>query len=149
VLRDAAAKALLQELDILKAARANAVGLLVTSQVLLKALHDGAPQIRAKLMALTLEKPERAIALLGELAKIEAETVRSAERLVATQRVIAGLPSTITEHRVGDSRPPESAEQTAARVRAVIAELAAANRGLDDYGRPLRIEPIDVAATEG
>jgi hypothetical protein len=56
-MRAEATKAIVQERDILRAARANAVGLLVTSQVLLKALHDGAPQIRSGLLALALEKP--------------------------------------------------------------------------------------------
>jgi hypothetical protein len=146
--REAAAKAILDEINILQAARTNAIGLLVTTQGLLKGLHDATPQIRARLISLAAEKPERAIELLGELAKVEAETVKSTQRIVEVQRVIAGLPSNITEHRI-ESRAPEAPAAAAARIRAVMAELAAANRGLDDYGRPLRIEPIDVAAGEG
>jgi hypothetical protein len=128
ILREAATKALLQELEILKAARGNAIGLLVTSQIFLKALHDSAPTIRQRLVALASDKPEKAIALLSELARIESETVRSAERLVATQRVIAGLPSTITEHRVAPHTPERTPEELA---RVSVAVLEAIGR-MDD-----------------
>lgn len=146
-LRDGAAKAILQELDILNAARNNAVGLLTTGGSFLKALHDAAPQIKKRLIDLATEKPERAVSLLGELSKIESETVRSAERLVAVQRVLAGLPGSITEHRVAPSAPPEDPAAAAARVRDILAEVAAAGRTLTGDGRVVT-EPPEAECVE-
>jgi hypothetical protein len=140
ILRDAATKGLLQELEILKAARGNAIGLLVTSQIFLKALHDSAPTIRQRLVALASDKPEKAIALLAELARIESETVRSAERLVATQRVIAGLPSTITEHRVAPHAPERTPEELAQVSVAVLEAIGRMDQERDE-------DVIDVEAT--
>jgi hypothetical protein len=78
--------------------------------------------------------------LLQELEIIESETVRSAERLVATQRVIAGLPSTITEHRVAPHAPERTPEELAQVSVSVLEAIGRMDQERDE-------DVIDVEAT--
>lgn len=85
-----------------------------------------------------------AVELLSTLAKIEAETVRSAERLVATQRVIAGLPSNIPEHRVGPRERTRTPAEAAAVAVAVMSAIDRMGDGGDEDENDERGAVIDV-----
>jgi hypothetical protein len=117
-----------------------------TGDTVLKMLYEAitSPAAQERLRSFIIEKPERIMSLLADLAKAVESSTKASERIFSMTRLAAGQATSIQEHRV-DSRPQnETPSQTAARVRAVFAELAAANLHLDEDGRPRTLAPIDV-----
>jgi hypothetical protein len=128
-----------------------ATNIVATGNGVLKQLFDGVstPEAQARLRSFITEKPERFMSLLAELAKAVESSTKASERIFSMTRLAAGQATSIQEHR-GDSRPPvESPSQTAARVRAVFAELAAVGAVLGEKGRsptPIDVTPVEEGA---
>jgi hypothetical protein len=122
VVRSRAAAAIGAEMDVLASARNLSLGLMVTGTKVVQLIFDAEAELRANLRQLMIEKPREAVSLLADLAKICDAATRSAQRVIEANRVVAGLPTAITEHRAVSShhQEPERLDDAEIRRRAIV-----------------------------
>jgi hypothetical protein len=112
-----------------------------TGDKVLKSIFDAvmSPAAQERLKASIVEKPEKFVSLLVELAQAVERSTKSAERVFSMTRLAAGRATSIQEHRV--AREPERSPEEMAAVSVAI--LSAVGR-MDEEER--RGGVIDVEA---
>jgi hypothetical protein len=106
-----------------------------TGDAVLKLLYDAVttPAAQERLRAYIAERPERFPQLLGDIGKALEAATKASERVFGMTRLARGQSTSIQEFR--SAPPPETPEQAAARVEAVLQALADADRTLGSNGR--------------
>lgn len=121
------AEALLREQQAVEIARNNVAGLLLSVDKLIAFIRPmvDAMMQRLQLMALdTQVDPEKVLALIARIAKINKMAIEQADTVLSMQRLLAGQPQSITESRTTPTTPQqESAKSDRERLENMLADV--------------------------
>jgi hypothetical protein len=120
LLRAQAAAVLGKETEVLGASRNAVSGLLGVSTKLIRLVEDSEAELREVLRFQINDRPREAIKLLTEVAAVVESCTKSAARVIESQRVIAGLPTSVQHHHVTHGPAPQD---DAERDEAVMKEF--------------------------